>query len=433
VNRQRGVGKGGKFNLCFRQEHLTSHAGTVVLQEFAQRLGVEQVVDEELQVKVRERGDRGGQAIQGLVDKLILGGSPVSDLDVLRGDPGTQEVRAAETLLAPTTAGEFLRNFAIGDVQDLPRVHWRVQQRVRAHPQSTTCTIALGSSIYDQGSTSEEGSTKAYHGGVGYPPLVALWAEQGELLFSHVRRGSAYTARTIWWVLRQTFTRVPAPAVKHRRADSGFYSKGVVEWCEAPAFIFTSTAEQPAPFLAAIVALPEQSWRPLPADELADVAELDSQPTGGTQPYRYVVNRELAGRKTGELSWPYQATVPNDEVRPARTLVGWHLQHAARENAMKEQKSGLGVEKLPTQKVQAHWAYFLIGQLAFKLLSWFTRLGLPPASHQATSKPLRPHRLNWAGKIVHTARHCFLMLSDRYRYHALWRFAIGQLAHPQFG
>jgi hypothetical protein len=67
VNRQKVMGKVGKFNISFRREQLTSHAGTVLLQDFAQRLGVEQVLDEELQVKVRERGYSEGQAIRGLV------------------------------------------------------------------------------------------------------------------------------------------------------------------------------------------------------------------------------------------------------------------------------------------------------------------------------------------------------------------------------
>ena len=57
--------------------------------------------------------------MRGLVYNLILGGTHLSDLDVLRGDPGTQELLDAETILAPTTAGEFLWKFDIGDVQDL--------------------------------------------------------------------------------------------------------------------------------------------------------------------------------------------------------------------------------------------------------------------------------------------------------------------------
>jgi Transposase DDE domain group 1 len=433
VNRQKVVGKVGKFNIGFRQEQLTSPAGTVLLQDFARRLGIERVLDEELRVKVRERGYREGQAMRGLVYNLIVGGTHLSDLDVLRGDPGTQELLAAETMLAPTTAGEFLRKFDIGDVQDLQRVHLRLQQRVRAHPQATTCTIDLDSSIYEQGSTTKEGSTKAYNGESGYHPLLAFWAEEGELLFSHLRRGSAYTARNILWFLRETYKRVPATAGKYLRADSGFYSKSVAEWCEAYGFIFTITAEQTAPLLQAIAALPEQHWRSLPEYELAEVAELRYQPTGWPRPYRYVVKRELAVHKTGERYWEYHATVTNDEVRSARPLVVWHLQHAAMENAIKEHKSGFGVEKLPTQKFHANWAYLLIGQLAFKLVAWFKRLGLPLCFQRATIKTIRHQLLNLAGKIIHTARRCFLMISDQYRYQGVWRFAIDRLVHLQFG
>ena len=161
MNRKKGVGKGGKFTICFRSEQLTSPAGVVLLTDFAQRLGVAGRLEEELRVKVRERGYGEGPAIGGLVYNLILGGEHLSDLEVLRGDPGTQEVLEAETTLAPTTAGEFLRKVAIGDVHDWHRVHVRVQQRVRPHQQATTCTIALDSSIYEQVSTHKEGSTKA--------------------------------------------------------------------------------------------------------------------------------------------------------------------------------------------------------------------------------------------------------------------------------
>ncbi len=433
MNTQKVVGKVGKFNIGFRKEQLTSHAGTVLLHNFAQRLGVARLLDEELRVKVRERGYREGQAIGGLVYNLILGGEHLSDLDVLRGDPGTQELLEAETILAPTTAGEFLRKFDIGDVHDLQRVQGRLQHQVRPHQQAITCTIDLDSSIYEQASSSKEGSTKAYNGEVGYHPLFAFWAEEGELLFSHLRRGSAHTARNVRWFLRETRKRLPATAVTKLRADSGFYSKAVVEWCEAEGFTFTITADQTAPLLAAITALPERHWRNLPEYALAEVAELRYQPTGWARSYRYVVKREVAETKAGELYWKYHATVTNEEEQAAREVVVWHLQHAAMENALKEHKSGFGLEKLPTQKFHANWAYLLIGQLAFNLVAWFKRLVLPASYHQTTIKTIRHHLLNLAGKIVHTARRCFLMISDQYRYQAVWRFAINRLAHLQFG
>jgi len=221
-----------------------------------------------------------------LVYNLILGGEHLSDLEVLRGDPGTQELLEAETILAPTTAGEFLRKVAIGDVQDLPRVQRTLQQQVRPHKKATTCTIELDSSIYEQASSSNEGSTKAYNGEVGSPPWFAFWAEAGELLFSHRRRGSAHTTRNGVGFLREPRKRGPDPAVKKLQADSGFYSQAVVEWGEAEGFTFTLTADQTAPLLEAITAVPEQCWRPVPESELAEVAALRSQPTGWSQPYR---------------------------------------------------------------------------------------------------------------------------------------------------
>jgi hypothetical protein len=433
VNIAKVVGKVGKFNICFREEQLTSHAGTVLLHDFAQRLGVERLLDEELSVKTRERGYREGQAIGSLVYNVILGGEHLSDLEVLRGDRGTQELLGAEAVLAPTTAGEFLRKFDIGDVQDLQRVHLRLQERVRPHQRATTCTIDLDSSIYEQASTHKEGSTKAYNGEVGYHPLFAFWAEEGEILFSHLRRGSAHTTRNVGWFLREMRKRVPDSAVKQLRADSGFYSKTVVAWCVAEGFTFTITADQTAPLLEAIRAVPERRWQPLPEYELAEVTELRYQPTGWPQPYRYLIKREVAETKGGELYWKYHATVTNKEGQSARELVVWHLQHAAMENAIKEHKSGFGLEKLPTQKFHANWAYLLIGQLAFNLMAWFKRLVLPPSYQRVTIKTIQHPLFNLAGKIVHTARQCFLMISDQYRYQAVWRFALGQLAHLQFG
>ena len=433
MNRQKVVGKVGKFNLCFRSEQLTSHAGTVLLHDFAQRLGMEEVLEEELHVKTRERGYEESEAIKGLVYNVILGGEHLSDLEVLRGDPGTQELRDAEGILAPTTAGEFLRKFDIGDVHDLQRVHLRLQERVRPHQQASTCTIDLDSSIYEQVSTHKEGSTKAYNGEVGYHPLLAFWAEEGELLFSHLRRGSAHTARNVLWFLRQTRKRIPETGDKKLRADSGFYSHRVVEWCEAEGFTFTITADQTEPLLAAITALPERRGVTCPSMPWRRWPNCAINPRAGRVPTATLSTGKWPRPRPESCTGNTTPPSPTRNEQSARELVVWHFQHAAMENAIKEHKSGFGLEKLPTQKFHANWAYLLIGQLAFNVMAWFKRLVLPARYHRTTIKTIRHHLLNLAGKIVHTARRCFLMLSDQYRYQAVWQFAIARLTHLQFG
>jgi hypothetical protein len=433
VNTGSVIGKVGKFKVCVRDEQLTSHAGVVLVHALARRLGVEQIVAEELRVKQRARGYTEGQAIGALIHNLLLGGECLSDLEVLRGDPGTQELLAQEAILAPRTAREFLQKFDLGDIRDLQRVNLRLQQRVRPQQTSVTCTIDLDSSIYEQASSRKQGSDKAYNGEIGYHPLLAFWAEEGELLFSHLRRGSAHTCRNVLWFLRETFKRVPAQAALALRADSGFYSKEIVQWCEAHHVRFTITADQTTPLLALIEALPDRAWTNLPQEyPLSEVAEFRYQPARWAKAYRYVVKRQLAETKAGTLYWHYHVFVTNDEATPALELEVWHLQHADMENRIKEHKSGLGLEKFPTGRFHANWAYLLIGQLAFNLLAWFKKLVLPASYHRATPKTIRHQLLNLAGKIVHSARQSFLVLSDCYRYQAVWKFALGRLAHLRF-
>src|SRR5712692_7473441 len=427
------VGKVGKFNICFEDVSLSSHAGMVLLHEFAEKLGVNELLDEELKVKRRKRGYRESESIMGLVNNLIVGGDCLLDLEVLRGDTGTQELLEVTDLLAPTTAGEFLRKFDIGDIHDLRRVNKRVQERVRPQQLLATCTLDLDSSVYEQASTRKQGSTKGYNGEIGYHPLLAFWEEAGELVFSHLRRGNTHTVSKAVWFLTETLKCVPRDLPKKLRTDSGFYSWKVVRFCLQHEMIFGITADQTAPLLRAIEALAETDWQDLQKYSECQVAELRYRPVRWGQTFRYVVKRELRQNKHGALYFHYHVLVTNDETSPAATVLQWHLQHANMENRIKEHKTGFGLEKLPTRLFHANWAYLLIGQLAFNLVAWFKRLVLPPEYHQATAKTIRHHLLNVAGKLVHTARQLFLVMSDQYRYQPVWQFAIQQLAALNFG
>lgn len=88
-------------------------------------------------------------------------------------------------------------------------------------------------SQYEQSSKRKQGSTKAYNGEIGYHPIFASWDEAAELLFAHLCRGSAPPESKFAWFMSQTLKRVPAGAKRKWRADSAFYARGVVGFCEA--------------------------------------------------------------------------------------------------------------------------------------------------------------------------------------------------------
>jgi hypothetical protein len=432
VNTANLIGHVGKFNVISREDCFTSHAGMLLVKEFADLLGLADLLNQQLKVKQRRRGYSEAEAILGLVYNTLVGGDCLSDLEVLRGDPGTKELISMQQVIAPTSAGEHLRKFDIGSIHDLQRVNQLLQQQVRSKQQSEVCTLDLDSSIYEQASKKKEGSSKAYNGEVGYHPLFAFWDETGELVMSHLRRGSAYTASKARWFLNQCIKRVPEESTKKLRADSGFYSWEVVSWCEDRGVVFSITADQTAPLREAIEAIEESQWEDLERYGVAQEAELSYQPVGWQKQYRYVVKRELAINKRGELYFRYHVHVTNNQELEATKQLEWHLGHANMENRIKEHKSGFGLEKLPTKKFHANWAYILIGQIAYNLIAWMKSLVLPKQYRQATIKTIRHQLLNLAGKIVRSGRRSYLVISDEYRYKKVWKEAIEKLSALSF-
>src|SRR5215475_10141595 len=125
--------------------------------------------------------------------------------------------------------------------------------------------------------------------------------------------------------------------------------------------------------------------------------------------------------------------VTNDRRRSKKQLMKWALGRCNMENYIKEYKTGFGLEKMPTKKFHANWAWLLIGQLAFNLVAWFKRQVLPEQYHTATIKTIRHHLLNVAGKLVSSGKQLFLMLSDQSLFQDVWAFALKRLADFKSG
>jgi hypothetical protein len=429
VNNKTVIGKAGKFNIGFRDITLASHAGIILIKEMVDRLGIAELIDRELKVKERERGYPESESILALCWNLILGGEHLSDLDILRGDPGTQQLLGLKSVIAPTTAGEFLRKFGLGDIRDLLRLLRLTSERVRPFQKSDVCTLDLDASVYEQCTKGKEGSCEAYNGQIGYHPVFCFWAEERELLLTHLLAGNRHPAGKALWFLQQVLKVVPVGILLQLRADSAFYSWMLIAELERRRIIYAITADLSESLRLAIEALPAQSWKGYNNDPAVSIAELWYAPHPHAA-HRYVVKRVLLKDKKGKPYFSYHTVITNDLRRTPKQLMKWALKRCAMENHIKEHKSqsGFGLEKLPTKKFFANWAWLLIGQLAFNLVAWFKRLVLPEQYQTSTIKTIRYHLLNLAGRIVESGRQFFLVLSDHYPFKDVWQFALKQLA-----
>lgn len=419
------IGKAFNFNVCFRNVTLTAHAGVVLLRDFVAKLALPQLLDSQVAVKDRERGYPESENILSLCWNAILGGDCLRDLDVLRGDAGLAELIGVASVMAPTTAGEFLRQFQMGDLCALRRALRLAAERVRPLQSADRVTIDLDGSLYEQCSTNKEGSRMNHKGDVGYYPLFAFWAEEQELLATHLLRGNAHAQPKAVYLLKQAIWSAPAGKKLFLRADSEFYTWPLIEFCEQEKITYAITAPLRKGLRRRIEALAEGDWRRFGPG--AEVAELWYAPFGRS-PHRYIIKRQWVVGKDGVARWRHLAVITNDHRRSAKKLMKWALGRCAMENLIKEHKRDFGFEKMPTKKFHSNWAWLLMSQLAWNLIAWFKRLCLPQQCWAMRVGTLRHRLLNVAAKIVHQSRQLFLVISDENQFEDWWRFALKQLA-----
>jgi hypothetical protein len=421
------IGKAGEFNICFQEATLSNHAGVVLIKEFIDRLGLALLLDSQLEVKERERGYSESESILALCWSLILGGDCLDDLDVLRGDAGTQKLLGFKAIIAPSTAGEFLRKFSIGDITVLRTTLGKVAERMRPLQMSEVVTLDFDSAIYVQCSKRKEGSRKAYNGKIGYAPIFCFWAEEGELLLSHLLAGNRNPAGKIVWFFAQARRWIPEGRRLKVRADSAFYKWDFILMLESEKATYAITADQTPQLREQIQAIAPKDWKRYGHGTKAEISEFWYAPDRQA-PHRYIAKRERRRNKKGEEYWHYHVIITNDLRSSARQVMHWALKRCAMENLIKEHKTGFGLEKMPTKDFHANWAWLLIGQLAFNIVAWFKRHALPEQYHTATIKKIRHHLLNVAGKIVSSGKQFFLMLSDQSLFQDVWAFALNRLA-----
>ena len=175
---------------------------------------------------------------------------------------------------------------------------------------------------------------------------------------SRLREGRANTARGAAHFLRETVGRVRYAGANGRltlRADSGFYTHGVVSVCGKMDVRFSITIRQHKSLRNLIEAIPEDAWTPIPywMDAAADVAETTCTPFQSepdAAPVRLIVRRvkPTPGSQLALFAtYSYHGFI-TDRDGEMLELETDHRRHAEIENAIRDLKHGVGLNHLPS-------------------------------------------------------------------------------------
>jgi hypothetical protein len=433
VTTQRGCRGGGeqglgRLQIAFDDERVVANAGLLLASTLAARLGIEQVVDETLDLGQRAGAARPGRKLLTLVASALVGGDSIEDADVLRC--GETERVLAHRVLAPSTLGTFLRSFTFGHVRQLDRVFETILGRAwaaGAGPGSQPLTIDLDSTIVEVAGHAKQGAGFGYTKRRGYHPLLATRAETGEVLHARMRKGSASSQRGAERFVCELIARVRrqgASGPLSVRADSGFWSYKTIATLERLEVRYSIGVSQQAHVREAIAQIPEQSWQPLPGYPPEGIAEIAE---GTLRGRRLVVRRTrlVGAQATLFPDWRHHAFI-TDHPDSLAEVEADHRRHAQIELAIRDLKEGSGLNHAPSGRFFANAAWLLISSLAHNLLRWLARLGLGE-SGPIVAQTIRRRYLTLPGRITRNARRSTLHLPARWPWRESFTQALARL------
>ncbi len=439
---------------------VVSHAGTVLLAELADRIGLTAALGEATDgLRQRQAGHDPGRVLVDVAVAIADGASTISDVQAL-SDQRDLHGPAGSVASTPTIWR------VLNSIDDRVLGHIRLARAVARDrawlargeltgaelPGSRAAGRVLEQVVIDLDATlvtahsDKEGAKGNFKGGFGYHPLGAWLDNTGEALSAVLRPGNAgsNTAADHLLVLEQALTQLPdrwrhtaAPVLV--RADGAGYSHALISALSAQGLDFSVGYPITEAVREAISDVPKWAWQSASnADgnlrQHADVVEVTglldlSRWTTSCPSMRIIVRRELphpgATLDAFEIrdGFRYQAFTTNTARGQLAFLEARHRAHARVEDRIRTGKdTGLGHLPSRHQKINAVWVELALIAADLLALAQSMLLTKEPDLHRAEPKALRYRLLHTAARITRGQRKVFLRLAE----HWPWALALAR-------
>ncbi len=400
----------------FNEPGLVSDAGLLLTATLAERLSLEELVNESVWLPYGTAGAAlPGRKVMTLVHGMVAGADSIDDMDLLRA--GSTGLVLGHRVMAPSTLGTFLRAFSFGHVRQLDRVLDVALKRAwaaGAGPGDGPLVIDLDSFVGEVHGYQKQGAGYGYTRRFGYHPILATRTDTGEVIHIRCRKGAANTQRGAERFVDELLARVRRAghsSLVVLRADSGFENHKLMGRLHREGVEFSVGIKQSATVKALVAQIPEEAWTPVrdyPESGEAQVAETV------LKGWRLVVRRTRLTDPDQLALWPdwrHHCFATNRTV-PTLTADIDHRDHATIEQVIRDLKDQ-ALAHFPTGKFTANSAWTVIAALAHNLARWATLIGAPTATVQ-TASTRRRRLLQIPGRIVRTARTWTLRLPARW-------------------
>jgi len=409
----------GDVETRFAGKNLTSIGGIWLFHKFARRLGVEEVLEQSVNLPRKEGKYKVGRMLVSLSYALVLDLERLSDTARLQTDRVFQRLVGFDAYPHQSTFSRFLKLFTVATAQKIGETSVSLLGKVRNDfNDQTRLTLDLDShveTVYGNQQLAKVGYNPKKPGRKSFHPLLCFIGETRDFLWGKFRSGNRYTAQGAVEFLRECLKKLPGELKEiFLRADSGFFDDKFLKKAEKRGIKYAIAAKLYGTIQKMLAGV---SYRDI--GDGVEVGEFYYQGYKWEEARRMVVIREEIKEETAKKKQPklfelkgynYQVIVTNIKKWSPEEVWRFYNQRACVENMIKEGAIGYGLDVAVSHYYGANAAHFFLVMLAYNLMNWFKEGVLGQRKVKRMAKWIRERFFYIPGKLTKRGRKWVLNL-----------------------
>ena len=217
----------------YSNKSVTAHGGMSLMKRFLDRT---EIINKINSLGIVEPGSNAGYSVSEMFTSFFvsvwLGANRFAHTSILQHDKVLQRIFGLNRAPSNDTYRRFFQKF---DFELSTNAFFELYSWMFSQLKLDNYTLDVDSSVWTRYGK-QQGSKKGYNpkkrGRLSHHPLIAFVAELKMVANFWLRPGNSNTSNNILAFLQETFDVLKGKTIGLFRADSGFYSKDVMEWLE---------------------------------------------------------------------------------------------------------------------------------------------------------------------------------------------------------
>ena len=388
---------------------LSSDSGLLLIKEFAEKIGLVQLVYQLFQTNdsATFRIHIDPENLLQMIYQIIAAYFEDDCSDELTVDPVFKAILNKPMLASQPTISRFFNRMDQTTLKQFDQIDSKMREIIYTIQSPEQMVFDLDSTLLNTYGEQEGEAFNYHYQAHGYHPLLCYDGITGDLLKVELRDGTHYCSKEadeFMIPLLQEYRSKYSSLPLYLRGDSGFAAPELYEACEENDCKYTIRLKQNK----TLISLASDKANELQeatkfntTDYAVTYGEFDYQAGSLTHPRRVVFKIE---KPANQFVFMYTFVVTTMESKPYQ-VIRFYCARGKMENFIKECKDGFDFSSVSSRSKVVNANRLRMHALAYNLFNWFRRLVLAVSMRKQRIDTVRLKLLKVAAKVVRSARY----------------------------